>query len=150
KVAVASVVVLAAVLLPAGRGSADTKSIDFESGYAPGSIYGQQSWTGSVCGPTIDQAVVNDSSYPAAPASFGTKSFRMSNATVSGCFTDSYSPGLVNEAGEATAANGGLSGGVRQPAFTAQWTFASATGALQPGLAVQVSPDRGDGARMSY
>jgi hypothetical protein len=149
-VPVAAAALALAFVLPAGKGSADTKSIDFESGYTPGSVYGQQNWTGSVCGPVIDQSVVDNASYPAAPASFGTKSFRMSNAAVSGCFTDSFSPGLVNEAGESTAANGGLSGGTRQPVFTAQWTFASSTGGLQPGLAVQVSPDRGDGARMSY
>jgi hypothetical protein len=124
--------------------------IDFE-GYTVGSVYGQgaPAWTGGGCG-SVDQAVVDNSGFPAAPASFGTKSFRLSNSTVLGCFNDAFTSQTVNEAGESTAQSSPLSGGTRQPFFETSFTFASATGALQPGLAVQVSPDRGDGARMSY
>jgi hypothetical protein len=87
-----------------------------------------------------------------APASFGAQSLRVSNAVTSGCFGDqTFSRSLVNEAGEATAANNGMSGGVRQTHFEAKWDFASTvTGAEQPGLSVVASPDRGDGARMSW
>jgi hypothetical protein len=122
--------------------------INFES-YTTGPIWGQQGWTGGLCGP-YDIEVADNSLYPAAPASFGTKSYRISNQYADGCFVDSFSTSLADEAGESTAANGGFSGGTRQAQFVAQLTFASSTGALQPGLNIQISPDRGDGARMSY
>jgi uncharacterized repeat protein (TIGR01451 family) len=76
----------------------------------------------------------------------------MSNAVVSGSFGDhTFSKSLNDEAGETSAQGGGLSGGVRQPYFEAQWDFASTIpGSEQPGLSVVASPDRGDGARMSW
>jgi hypothetical protein len=85
-------------------------------------------------------------------ASFGAKSLRMSNAVTSGCFSDhTFSKSLVDEAGEASAVSNGLSGGTRQPYFEAQWDFASTVpGTEQAGLSVVASPDRGDGARMSW
>ena len=44
-----------------------------------------------------------------------------------------------------------MSGGARQPFFQAEWHFASTVPAAeQPGLSVVASPDRGDGARMSW
>jgi hypothetical protein len=96
-----------------------------------------------------DHAIVNNTY---GYASFGTKSLRISNAVTSGCFGDqTFSKSLADEAGETTAGNNGLSGGVRQNFFTAQWDFASTVpGAEQPGLSVVASPDRGDGARMSW
>jgi hypothetical protein len=141
--------VMLALGIAAAPALADSTSIDFET-YNPGALVGQQGWTGNDCGPAIDEAVVLNSGFPTAPASFATKSMRMSNATTSGCFRDAFSPPLTDEAGEPAALNGGLGGGTRQPMFVAQWTFASSTGAYQPGLDVQVSPDRGDGARMGY
>jgi hypothetical protein len=146
--AVVGAIVLAALVPAAG---ADTKGpIDFE-GYNPGPVLGQDSppWTGAPCA-AIDSGVVLNATNPNAPSSFEAKSFRMSNAVVSGCFNDALTPQTANEAGEATAQNSPLSGGTRQPYFETQFTFASFTGALQPGLNVQVSPDRGDGARMSF
>ncbi len=74
----------------------------------------------------------------------------MSNAVVAGCFNDSFTPQATNEAGESTAQDSAQSGGTRQPYYEAEFTFASFTGGLQPGLNVQVNPDRGDGSRMSY
>jgi len=60
------------------------------------------------------------------PASFGTQSLRMSNAVTSGCFGDqTFSKSLLNEAGETSAEGGGMSGGIRQNYFEAQWQFAS-------------------------
>lgn len=130
--------------------SADTVGpINFET-YNPGTVRGQDSppWTGQDCGGTIDQSVVNNP--VTAPPSFGTKSFRMSNAVVSGCFDDAFSPRTTNAAGETTADPGTFPPGTLEPFFDASFTVASFTGKLQPGLKVQVSPDRGDGARMSY
>lgn len=62
-----------------------------------------------------------------------------------------FSPSAPDEAGEASAEAGGLSGGTRQTRFTARWDFSSASpGAQQSGLGITASPDRGDGARMSW
>jgi hypothetical protein len=144
-IAASFAVMLAAVT---GGAGADALSIDFES-YALGPVWGQNGWTGGAC-PPHDIEVADNSLHTGAPASFGTKSYRISNAFVNGCFNDSFTPSLLDEAGESTAANGGFSNGNRQPFFAVEFTFASSTGALQPGLNVQVSPDRGDGARMSF
>lgn len=144
---------LTALILPLVVVTADSSAIKFEpTAYTPGSIHNQDGWSSSgsagAGGPGYDHAVVNNSG---APATFGTQSLRMSNAVVSGAFGDqTFSKPLVNEAGETTAANGGISGGVRQNFFEAQWEFASTVpNAEQPGLYVVASPDRGDGARMS-
>jgi hypothetical protein len=76
----------------------------------------------------------------------------MSNAVTSGCFGDqTFSKSLVDEAGETSALNNGMSGGARQTHFETQWDFASTVpDAEQPGLSVVASPDRGDGSRMSW
>jgi hypothetical protein len=147
-VALGALAVLAGVATSARADSMGP--ITFESPtYSPGSIQGQDGWggDGTPINPFIDQAIVTTSS----PASFASQSFRMSNAFTSGSFGDQvFSPSLANEAGETSAASDGLSGGTRQARFVAQWQFASATGTPQPGLSVVVSPDRGDGARMSW
>jgi hypothetical protein len=146
-------VLLAALILPLAIVTADSSAIKFEpTAYAPGSIHNQDGWVslgsaGQGCA-QYDHAVVNNSG---APATFGTQSLRMSNAVTSGCFDGTFSKPLVNEAGETSAENGGLSRGVRQNYFETQWQFASTVpGAEQPGLSVVASPDRGDGARMSW
>ncbi len=122
-------------------------SVDFESPpYSAGNINGQDGWvyTGS-----YDVAVVSNTY---GYGSFGSQSLRMSNALTSGSFGDwVFSKPLADEAGETLAQDGGMSGGTRQPHFEAQWDFASTVpGAEQPGLSVVASPDRGDGARMSW
>jgi hypothetical protein len=125
--------------------------IDFESptySAVPGSINNQDGWKATGL---FDQAVVLNSVNPNAPDAFGDQSWRVSNAVTSGSFGDQpFSKPLVNEAGESTAENAGQSGGTRQPCFKAEFTVASNAGANQNGLRVTVSPDRGDGARMSF
>ncbi|MES2970991.1 MAG: hypothetical protein V4702_01565 [Patescibacteria group bacterium] len=125
--------------------------VDFEA-YTPGTINGQDGWSstgaaGLGCA-LYDHEVDNSNGV----TNFGDKSLRISNAITSGCFGDqTFSKSLAEEAGETSAQNGSLSGGTRQPYFEAQWSFASTTpSAEQPGLAVVASPDRGDGARMSW
>jgi len=132
--------------------SADSIAVDFES-YTLGTVDGQDGWqsdgaAGSGCA-VYDHAVVNNTY---GYASFGAKSLRMSNAVTSGCFGDqTFSKPTTNEAGETSAVSDGMSGGTRQPYFEAEWDFASTVpGAEQPGLSVVASPDRGDGARMSW
>ncbi len=134
---------------------ADSLAINFET-YFVGSIHGQDGWSslgsaGSGCAVYDHAVAANTYGY----TSFGTQSLRMSNAVTSGCFSDqTFSKSLVNEAGESTSSdayNGGFSGGTRQSHFETQWDFASTVpGAEQPGLSVVASPDRGDGARMSW
>jgi len=126
--------------------------LDFED-YTPGSINGQDGW---VATGTYDQAVVENP--PSAPDDFGAQSWRLSNATTGSSFADMpFSKAVANEAGESTAENGSnlvpsapKSGGTRQPCFAARFAVASFTGAAQDGVRFTVSPDRGDGARMSF
>ena len=132
--------------------------VNFES-YSTGTINGQDGWTstgsvgsGQCTNPNpYDEAIVDNSGFPGAPASFGTKSFRVSDAVSSGCFGDqTFSKSVVNVAGEPGADTGGFPAGTLQNDFSASFDIASATGAAQNGLYMSVSPDRGDGARMSY
>ena len=139
---------IAVVFGMASTALAETMStIDFESPtYTVGNINGQDGWIKT--GP-YDASVAASGLFT---GSFGTQSLRISNAITSGSFGDqTFSKPLTEEAGETTAQNGGMSTGPRQPHFDAQWDFASTVpGAEQPGLSVVASPDRGDGARMSW
>lgn len=147
--ALAATLTLVAV---AGPAAADTAVTGFED-FALGSPDAQFGWsaTGSAGGgcAVYDHAIVNNTY---GITSFGAKSLRMSNAVTSGCFGDgTFSTPLADEAGETDAINGGESGGSRQPYFQASWDFASADpSSHQTGLSVVASPDRGDGARMSW
>ncbi len=146
-VMVAMAIIVAPVL-------ADSVVINFEPPlYQTGTIHLQDGWSssgsaGMGCA-VYDHAVVTNSY---GYASFGTQSLRMSNAVTSGCFGDqTFSKSLINSAGETSAENGLVAGGIRQNYFEASWDFASTVpGAEQPGLSVVASPDRGDGARMSW
>jgi hypothetical protein len=133
--------------------------ISFESsqGYALGDINGQPAtspqpngrW--SKTGP-YDAAVADVLAFPDASGyGYGPQAFRISDAVTSGSFGDqTFSPGLADEAGETDAENAALSGGVRQPRFGASFLIGTTQATEQPGLHMSVSPDRGDGARMSY
>jgi hypothetical protein len=123
--------------------------IDFESGYTASDINGQNGW--SKTGP-YDAAVANVSSFPAASGyGFGTKALRMSDAVTSGSFGDqTFSPGLANEAGETAADSGGPAIGTRQKHFEVSFQIGTTQATEQSGLHMTMSPDRGDGARMSY
>jgi hypothetical protein len=128
---------------------ADTVGANFEApGYTTGTINGQNGWSKTGA---YDVAVVANSGFPAAPAGFGAQSLRASNATVSGAFGDqTFSRPTSDAAGETAADTGGFPVGTLRSTFTAEFDFASATGASQSPLIMSVSPDRGDGARMSY
>lgn len=144
---------LSGLLLFSGVAAADTVSVNFENPpYTLGNINAQDGWSalgsaGSGCA-SYDEGVAGS----LGTAGFGLQSFRISDAVTSGCFGDqAFSRSLSNEAGETSAQNGGLSGGTRQNHYEASFDIASAVpGSLQPGLHISVSPDRGDGARMSY
>lgn len=139
-------VAAASVLIFVALSYADSSAITFESPtYHIGSINGQDGWSSTGA---YDQAVVtNTYGY----ASFGGQSFRISDAFTTGAFGDqTFSKSLVNECGESNAENGGNSGGVRQRHCEFSFDFASTLPTVQPGMHLSVSPDRGDGARMSY
>jgi len=134
--------------------AADSTNITFEPPtYTVGNINGQDGWSatgsaGNGCA-QYDEGVVNNAT---PPTGFGSQSFRISNAVTSGCFGDqAFSKPLVNAVGEADSTNGTFTAGTKQNLFSTQFSIASAVpSAQQPGLAVSVSPDRGDGSRMSY
>jgi hypothetical protein len=137
-------VVTLTLLTFSGMILADSVGTDFES-FATGPVNGQFGW--SCTGPYDVDVVANNS---IAPAEFQTQSLRISNGITRGSFGDqTFSAPLLNEAGE-TNAEPTATGGVRQSHFEAQFSLASFTGALQAGLAMSVSPDNGNGARMSY
>lgn len=143
------VAVVLAVLMLAGvsgvpQALADSNALNFE-GYSLGNINGQDGWgkTGS-----YDAAVVTNSY---GFASFGTQSLRISDAVTSGAFGDqTFARPLADAVGESAATDGAFSEGVRQRHFEMQFDLASTMPTVQPGMHLSVSPDRGDGSRMSY
>jgi hypothetical protein len=160
KLGAAFVVVSTVMLfLPSAVGADSIGLITFESsqGYVIGDISGQPiaptlpngKW--SKTGPYDVQVVMVSSYADAAGYGFGSQALRLSDAVTSGSFGDqTFSPGLGDEAGESGAFNAGLSGGLRQPHFDASFLLGTAMSTEQTGLHMSVSPDRGDGARMSY
>lgn len=139
-------VVAALVTVPASSAAATAASESFES-FTLGSVNGQGGW--GVTGAAYDYGVADTTGLYAG--ALGSRSLRVSNAVTSGSFGDHlFSASVANEAGETSAQNGGLSGGTRQKRYTTSFTFASASPAAeQVGLRIGISPDRGDGARMS-
>lgn len=113
----------------------ETYSTGFEPNtFVVGNINGQGGWkkTGS-----FDSAVVNN------PVISDTQSLRISNAVTSGSFGDqTFTPELVAGTGETGVAS--------DKHFEAEFKISSTQLAQQPGLAISVSPDNGEGARMSY
>ena len=136
-VAIGSIATVA-LLIMVGVAAADTVGTDFDT-FNLGSVNGQG--PGWKSGPTpYDQEVV-DNSVAGAPASFGAKSLRMSNADATGEFSDqTYSKPTADPAGE----------NVDNHVFDAQFSFTSTDVAQQPGLFLSVSPDSYEGSRMSY
>ena len=124
---------------------ADALTVDFES-YTLGNINGQDGW--SKTGPFDSQVVTNTYGY----TEFETQSLRISNAVTSGSFGDqTFAKPLVDGVGESDATAGSFSVGTLQTTFEMEFDFASTVPeAQQPGLFLSVSPDRGDGSRMSY
>jgi hypothetical protein len=123
-----------------GSASADSQGpITFESPYTVGNIDGQQGWSKTGA---YDVAVVNVGDYShAAGYGFGLQALRLSDSVTSGSFGDqTFSPGLTEPAGE----TGGRSH------FTATFKIGTTVASEQAGLHMSVSPDDGNGGRMSY
>ena len=89
-----------------------------------------------------DQAVVaNSVAPPGNPPGFGSQSLRMSNACASSeFFNQTYSAQEPRQVGEQRP----------NKVFLAEFAFMSMTPAHQPGLFLSVSPDSGEGSRMSW
>lgn len=119
--------------------------IDFGSGYSAGVVNGQQGWVlpgGSTAsgGVPYDFAIVD--------LAGGTKALRVSNAAANPVFNS----GLMTPRLDTVDAARESSAGGANNTFTAHYTIASATGAYQEGLNVEVSigtgGDRSGGALM--
>jgi hypothetical protein len=126
---------------------ADAVSVNFEPPtYATGTINGQNGW--SKTGP-YDVAVVSSPIY--GYPLFGAQSLRISDEFTSGAFGDqTFAPPLTNAVGEAGSTDGSFSRGTIQRHFETQFDIASTIHIEQVGMHLSVSPDRGDGSRMSY
>jgi hypothetical protein len=137
-IAVAAMAMVIAIPSVASAGTYSTgfESPDFTSSASPGdNVDGQHGWAmTAINGIVYDEGVVST-------GITGTQALRQSNAVASGDFAgQTHSPLLPDAASE----NGS------NHVFDASYTFKSATGAEQQGLAVSVSPDDGIGGRMSY
>ncbi len=128
--------------------SDNSGAIRFENsqGYSAGSVNGVNGW--SATGAYDYGVVANTFGYP----SFNDQAFRISDGTTSGSFGDwAFATPNANGAGEADSTAGTFSKGTLQNHFEAQFDIASTTPCeQQEGLHFSVSPDRGDGSRMSY
>ena len=114
---------------------ADTvAAINFESPtYTIGDINGQNDWMKT--NSNFDVAVASTTRY-----GFGAQALRLSNSYTTGSFGDqTFSPALTQAAGQ-----NGL------PHFQASFDIGTTSNDVQPGLSMSVSPDNGQGARMSY
>jgi hypothetical protein len=87
-------------------------------------------------------AVASVSSFPAASGyGFGSQALRLSDAVTSGSFGDqTFSPPLASPAGEAAS----------KSHFDASFSIGTTLATEQLDLHMSVSPDSGDGSRMSY
>ena len=143
------------VLLVCGVAAADPVATTFEppTFTANLSVNGQDGWKSAVPGdiPSLpngyDQRVVVNASV-GGPAAFGLQSLRLSNAYGTGPDTfppeyhyQTYSKPTTVPAGESLA----------NKEYTAQFSFISIhPNRQQPRLKISVSPDMGEGGRMSY
>src|SRR3989344_6322990 len=146
--------VIAMLTVFALSASADSSVVvDFENPpYTPlGPIDGIDGWTstgavGSGCA-VYDHVVSSSFGVPG----FGDQSLRISNAVTSGCFSDqTFAKPLADAVGEADSTDGTISRGTLQSIFEAEFEIRVMQPSQQPGLFLSVSPDRGDGSRMSY
>ncbi|MGC4174224.1 hypothetical protein [Demequina sp.] len=153
KRACAAAALTAGLMWLAPAALADSNDNGGFEGFALGNPVGQFGWTANDIGgynaAAFDLAIVDPSGVWGS--TFGDRALRMSNGVTSGGFGNQLQTvSLTDEAGETEAVSGPLSGGNRQTRFSGSMTFASATQSYQPGMAMSFSPDRGDGARMSY
>jgi hypothetical protein len=121
--------------------AADTSgAIDFSSPYTVGNIDTQLGWSNFG---KYDANVATVSTFDAASAygAYGVQALQISNSKTSGSFGDqTFAPLLAHPAQQGTSLTH----------FVATFSIGTTTTAQQSGLAISVSPDNGQGARMSY
>ena len=116
-------------------------------GFNLGSVNNQHDWTAT--NDAYDQEIVTNSY---GYTTLGCKLLRVSNAVASGSFADWIFAAPTEDAvGEADSTEGAYDAGDLQKHFDMEFTIAAASEQVVPGITqVSVSPDRGDGSRMSY
>lgn len=120
----------------------------FDTMFSTGSVNTQHGWT--VTNSSFDQEIV-DNQAAGGPEAFGLKALRFSNSYASGSFGDQmFAAPLAGSVGENGATAGSFPAGVRDNHFEMSFDFVSTMATEQPGLTVNLSPDRGDGSRMSF
>jgi uncharacterized repeat protein (TIGR01451 family) len=143
-------------LLVCGVAVADTVTTSFEPNSSPpfftlGTVNGQDGWKSAAPGniPSLpngyDQEVVANGG---APVTFGSQSLRISNAYGTG--TDTFPPEYHYQTYSKPTT---VAAGERESntVYTAQFSFISVhPDREQPRLQISVSPDMGEGGRMSY
>lgn len=130
--------------VPASPCSVSGTGSSFDA-FTNGSVNGQDGWTETNA--SYDQAIVpNNYGY----STFGCKSLRVSDGVTSGAFDWIFMPPMTDSVGETAATAGAFSVGTKKDHYEVQFDIASTMATEQPGLHVSVSPDRGDGSRMSY
>lgn len=136
-----------AQVAPAG---ADSLGENFET-FSPGNPNGQGGWSYTRQPNDMDYVVADPTAFSTAPASFGNRSIRISNAKVPrGVFAEHlFSAPLADEVGDTDAISSGYSGGTRQKRLSFEVDVVSTLPSYQHGLQIGLSPDRGDGARMA-
>jgi hypothetical protein len=135
---------IVAALGLANFATADSKGpITFDGSsptYTTGTINGQNGWSDTGL---YDANVATVSTFAAASAygAYGDQTLQISNAKTSGSFGDqTFAPLLANPAQQGTSLTH----------FVATFSIGTTTTDQQTGLAISVSPDNGQGARMSY
>lgn len=115
----------------------DTVALTTFDTFSLGSVDTQNDWSST--GPFDQGIVANTYGF----ADFGCQSLRISNAVTSGSFgNQTFAAPTAVETGESSVAS--------KDHFEAQFDVASTLTAQQPGLFISVSPDDGNGSRMSY
>lgn len=126
--------------------AASSVSVNFEQNtYVVGNINNQDGWTKTG---GYDAAVVSNTY---GFGSFGSQTFRISDAVTSGSFGDqTFAKPLSDAVGEADSTFGSFATTAKERHFEMQFDMATTMPTQQTGLHLSVSPDRGDGSRMSY
>src|SRR4051794_35607461 len=134
-----SATALAAFLGVPAVAQADIWGTTFESTlYTAGQdIDHQAGWSSSG---TFDANVVNVSGYPNASGyGFGSKALQISNFFTDGAFANqTFTPGVIDEAGEADSSSDGMTGGLRQSQFKTRFRI----GAADPTTSAGAADDR--------
>jgi hypothetical protein len=121
--------------------------INFESGYTADNINNQNGWSKTG---TFDAEVANVSTSRPLAATDSGPWLHLRRCHQRLIRRPDLSPGLANEAGETSADSGGPSVGTCQKHFEVSFQIGTTKSTEQPGLHMTMSPDRGDGSRMSY